>query len=327
MKIGVVIINWNGLNLLKSHLKTVIDYSENCTIYVIDNFSSDQSISYIEENYRDVKVISLDKNYGFAEGYNLGLKEVKEEFICILNNDIQVSKDWLKPIRQKLHKDPESIIQPIIRDINNTNYFEYAGAAGGFIDKYGYPFCRGRIFNTIEKDKNQYVDSEIFWASGACMVLSKDTFNKIGGFDEKFYAHMEEIDMCWRGFNLGYKCFLVSESKVFHVGAATIKRNSNKTYLNYRNSLIMLTKNLPIETLIITIFFRLILDMISSFRMLLSGNFSHFISIYKAHVDYFIMLKSLLRSRDNSHKNANYFKINSIVINYFLLGKKKFFQL
>ena len=327
MKIGIVIINWNGLNLLKKYLRPIIDNSLNSKVYVIDNNSSDESLLYLSENFKEVEIISLDKNYGFAEGYNLGLKKVNEEYVCIINNDILVTKDWLSPIREKFKKYPSSIIQPNILDINNTDFFEYAGASGGFIDKYGYPFCRGRIFNTVEKNEGQYSDSKIFWASGACFFISKKIFYKIGGFDKRFFAHMEEIDLCWRAFNLGFSCYSITSSKVFHVGAATIKKNSKKTYLNYRNSLIMMTKNLPLKHLLTTLFLRLILDIVSSVKLLIQGEVSHFIAVYKAHINYFYKLKSILRERNNSNKKANYFKINSIVYKYFILGRKKFFQL
>ncbi len=327
MKIGIVIINWNGLNLLKKYLRPIIDNSLNSKVYVIDNNSSDESLLYLSENFKEVEIISLDKNYGFAEGYNLGLKKVREEYVCIINNDILVTKDWLSPIREKFKKYPSSIIQPNILDINNTDFFEYAGASGGFIDKYGYPFCRGRIFNTIEKNDGQYSDSKIFWASGACFFISKKIFYEIGGFDKRFFAHMEEIDLCWRAFNLGFSCYSITSSKVYHVGAATIKKNSKKTYLNYRNSLIMMTKNLPLKHLLSTLFLRLILDIVSSIKLLIQGEVSHFVAVYKAHINYFCNLKSILRERNNSNKKANYFKINSIVYKYFILRRKKFFQL
>jgi len=327
MKIGIVVINWNGLNLLKKYLKSIIDNSENSTVYVIDNNSSDDSIFYLRQNFKEVEIISLEKNYGFAEGYNKGLKKVKEDYVCIINNDILVTKDWLSSIREKLRKHPQSIIQPNILDINNEEFFEYAGASGGFIDKYGYPFCRGRIFDTLEKDGGQYRDSKIFWASGACFFISKKIFYDIGGFDKRFFAHMEEIDLCWRGFNKGFDCYSVTSSKVFHVGAATIKKNSKKTYLNYRNSLIMMTKNLPLKNLLSTLFIRLILDLVSSIRFLVKGEISSFTALYRAHFNYFKILRLLLKERDNTSKKSNYFKINSIVYKYFILGKKKFFQL
>ena len=327
MRIGIVVINWNGLELLKKYLKVLIQNSVDHNIYLIDNNSEDESVSYVINNYSEVNIINLDKNYGFAEGYNRGILKVKEEIICIINNDVEVTKDWLKPIVKKFNNYPDLIIQPKILDINKKTYFEYAGAAGGYIDKYGYPYCRGRIFETIEEDKNQYKDEEIFWSSGACMFLSKKIFNELGGFDKSFFAHMEEIDFCWRAFNHGYKTHLVSTSKIYHLGAATIKKDSKKTFLNYRNSLLMLTKNLPLKSLLNTLLIRLIMDILSSLRFILSGKIYHFMSIYKAHLHYYLMLRGLLSKRNNGKIRSNYFKINSIVYKYFVQGKKKFFQL
>ena len=327
MRIGIVVINWNGLELLKKYLKVLIQNSVNHNIYLIDNNSEDESVSYVRSNHSEVNIIKLDKNYGFAEGYNRGIQKVKEEIICIINNDVEVTKDWLKPIVKKFNNYPDLIIQPKILDINKKSHFEYAGAAGGYIDKYGYPYCRGRIFETIEEDKNQYKDEEIFWSSGACMFLSKKIFNELGGFDKSFFAHMEEIDFCWRAFNHGYKTHLVSSSKIYHLGAATIKKDSKKTFLNYRNSLLMLTKNLPLKSLLNTLLIRLIMDILSSLRFILSGKIYHFMSIYKAHLHYYLMLRGLLSKRNNGKIRSNYFKINSIVYKYFVQGKKKFFQL
>ena len=320
-------MNWNGLELLKKYLKVLIQNSVDHNIYLIDNNSEDESVSFVRNNYSEVNIINLDKNYGFAEGYNRGILKVKEEIICIINNDVEVTKDWLKPIVKKFNNYPDLIIQPKILDINKKTYFEYAGAAGGYIDKYGYPYCRGRIFETIEEDKNQYKDEEIFWSSGACMFLSKKIFNELGGFDKSFFAHMEEIDFCWRAFNHGYKTHLVSTSKIYHLGAATIKKDSKKTFLNYRNSLLMLTKNLPLKSLLNTLLIRLIMDILSSLRFILSGKIYHFMSIYKAHLHYYLMLRGLLSKRNNGKIRSNYFKINSIVYKYFVQGKKKFFQL
>ena len=320
-------MNWNGLELLKKYLKVLIQNSVDHNIYLIDNNSEDESVSYVRNNYSEVNIINLDKNYGFAEGYNRGILKVKEGFVCIINNDVEVTKYWLKPIVKKLSNSPDLIIQPKILDINKKSHFEYAGAAGGYIDKYGDPYCRGRIFETIEEDKNQYKDEEIFWSSGACMFLSKKIFNELGGFDKSFFAHMEEIHFCWRAFNHGYKTHLVSSSKIYHLGAATIKKDSKKTFLNYRNSLLMLTKNLPLKSLLSTLLIRLIMDILSSLRFIFSGKIYHFMSIYRAHFHYYLMLRSLLSKRNNSKIRSNYFKINSIVYKYFVQGKKKFFQL
>jgi len=296
-------------------------------VYIIDNNSSDGSVKFVRDNFPEVKIISLDKNYGFAGGYNKGLKAITEDLICIMNNDIEVTGNWLDPIREIFSEKPNSIVQPTIMDLNNRQYFEYAGASGGFIDKYGYPFCRGRIFKTLEKNNGQYLDSKIFWASGACMFLPKKQFFELGGFDESFFAHMEEIDLCWRAFNSGIDCLASSNSIVYHIGAATIKEDSNKNYLNYRNSLIMLTKNLPLKSLLYVIFIRVIFDIISIMRYFTQGRFNLSTSVIKAHINYFKLANQILSQRDNSLKKENYYKTNSIVFKYFILGKKKFFSL
>ena len=327
MRIGIAILNWNGINLLKSNLKGVIDKSGDSTIYIIDNNSDDNSVEFVEQNFPQVKLISLDKNYGFAEGYNIGLKHVNEDIVCILNNDVEVTDKWLDPIKRKLKEKGNCIIQPNIMDFNNREYYEYAGASGGFIDKFGYPFCRGRIFYTLEKNMNQYSDDKIFWASGACMIIPKRTFYELGGFDKSFFAHMEEIDLCWRGFNKGIECFSSTDSVVYHVGAATLKENANKNYLNYRNSLIMLTKNLPLNSLLYVLLIRIILDMISIIRFFIIGRIDLSISIIKAHLNYFNQANKILRNREKSLKKENYYRISSIIFNYFILGKKKFFSL
>jgi len=327
MKIAIAILNWNGLSLLKNHLKVVIEKSNNSSIYIIDNNSTDDSIEFLKENYPQVQIIELKENFGFAEGYNLGLKQIKEEIVCIMNNDIEVSDNWLEPIREKFIEKPNSIVQPTIMDIKNKEYFEYAGASGGFIDKFGYPYCRGRIFNTLEKNTNQYSDDKIFWASGACMFIPKKVFFDIGGFDSTFFAHMEEIDLCWRAFNHNIDCVSSTKSIVYHVGAATIKENSKKNYLNYRNSLIMLTKNLPLKTLLYVLFIRIILDIVSFIRYVFIGRLDLSLSIIRAHKSYYQNANKILKARDNNLKRRVYYKINSIVVKYFIFGKKKFFSL
>jgi len=327
MRIGIVILNWNGKKLLEKNLNNVIDKSNNSKIYIIDNNSSDGSQDFIKKKFPSINIIELDKNYGFAEGYNVGLKNISEELICIMNNDIEVSDNWLDPILIHFDKNPDSIAQPLILDYKNRKFFEYAGAAGGYIDKFGYPYCRGRIFDSIEKNHDQYKDEKIFWASGACMVISKKIFEELNGFDSSFFAHMEEIDLCWRAFNKGYQCFSISNSYVYHEGAVSIKKNSKKLFLNYRNSLIMLTKNLPIKSLMPRLLFRLILDIISVFRHLLKGEVNFSFAILKAHYEYFKIVSKILKKRDNVLKKENYFGVNSIAFDYYVLGKKKFFRL
>lgn len=221
-KIAVVILNWNGVKLLEQFLPSVLQYSEEATIYVADNASTDASVNFVKENYPSVKIIQNTGNYGFAKGYNDALQNVEAEIYALVNSDIEVTENWLKPIIETFDKEKQTaIIQPKILDFKNKEYFEYAGAAGGFIDKYGFPFCRGRIFETLEKDNGQYNDDcELFWASGACFFIRKEVYHELKGFDETFFAHQEEIDLCWRAANEGHIIKYNSKSVVYHVGAS-----------------------------------------------------------------------------------------------------------
>ena len=248
MKIAIVILNWNGQVLLENYLPSVTLYSNGATIYVADNASTDQSVSFLQSNYPDIKIIQNSTNGGFAKGYNDALKHVDADIFCLLNSDVEVTENWLEPIAKIFAEVPDaSIVQPKILDLLNPEYFEYAGAAGGFLDRLGYPFCRGRIFQTLERDKGQYDDfTEIFWATGACMFIKSEVFWELRGFDEDYFAHQEEVDLCWRAKNKGYKVYYFGESKVFHLGGSTLSNmNPKKTYLNFRNSLFSITKNLP----------------------------------------------------------------------------------
>lgn len=247
MKIAVVILNWNGQKLLEQFLPSVTTYSKNADIYVVDNASTDTSMAFVNANYPEVKIIQNKENGGFAKGYNEALKKVDADIFCLLNSDVEVTKNWLEPIVEAFKNNAEvAIMQPKLLDYKQKDYFEYAGAAGGFIDKFGYPYCRGRIFNTLEKDEGQYNDTHsIFWASGACLFVRSYVFKELNGFDESFFAHMEEIDLCWRAKNLGYKIIYTGRSQVYHVGGATLANsNPKKTFLNFRNSLFALVKTL-----------------------------------------------------------------------------------
>jgi GT2 family glycosyltransferase len=326
-KIAVVILNWNGEKLLRTFLPSVIQFSQEATIYVADNASSDTSIEVLQNEFPSVKIIRNKGNYGFAKGYNVALKNIEEPYFALVNSDIEVTENWLKPILFTFENSNEiAIIQPKILAFNNKEYFEYAGAAGGFIDKYGFPFCRGRIFETIEKDHSQYNDiTEIFWASGACFFIRKELFHKLNGFDEDFFAHQEEIDLCWRAFNEGYKTIYNYESLVYHVGGATLNAGSpQKTFLNFRNSLWMLTKNLPKNKLFPVLFLRLSLDGIATIRFLFQGNFMHIISILKAHFYFYKELFYFLNKRNKSQKE-NYFKTKSIIAQHFI-NKRDYFN-
>lgn len=328
MNIAVVILNWNGKALLKQFLPSVIDYSKDATIYVADNASTDNSVAFVKDQFPNVKIIENKINGGYAKGYNDALQFVDEDIFCLLNSDIEVTPNWLDPILDTFNTETETaIIQPKILDYKDKTKFEYAGAAGGFIDKYGYPFCRGRIFDTIETDTNQYPNSNIFWASGACFFIRKQVFNQLNGFDESFFAHQEEIDLCWRAFNLNYKAKYVSESTVFHVGGATLNAtNPQKTYLNFRNSLFNVTKNAS-GYLFSLIFTRLVLDGIAGIQFLFQLKIKHFFAILKAHFSFYFNLKKLLKQRKNLPQQKGYFSVKSIVYSYFIKKKTNFSKL
>ncbi|WP_330441634.1 glycosyltransferase family 2 protein [Flavobacterium sp. C4GT6] len=324
--IAVVILNWNGKKLLEEFLPFVIKYSGNAAIYVADNASTDESVSFVKLAFPQIKIIENTGNYGYAKGYNEALKQVNEEIYALVNSDIEVTENWLLPIAELFEKDPETaIIQPKILDYYKRDTFEYAGAAGGFLDKYGFPYCRGRIFETLEKDNGQYNDNiEIFWASGACFFIRKNVFWELGGLDEDFFAHQEEIDLCWRAFNKNHKIKVCGSSYVYHVGGATLKNtNPKKTFLNFRNSLWMMTKNLPKSKLIPVFFIRLCFDGIAGLRFVSQGKFAHLWAVLKAHFYFYTRLFKFLNKR-KSKQYKNYYKTKSIVYDYFISGKKNF---
>jgi GT2 family glycosyltransferase len=330
MKIGVVILNWNGKKLLQQFLPSVIEHSGDATIYVADNASTDDSVATVIKEFPQVKIIENHENKGYAGGYNLALESVPEDIFILLNSDVEVTRDWLIPIRETFLSKPEvAAVQPKILDFKNRDKFEYAGAAGGYIDKYGYPYCRGRIFDEIEKDQGQYNDNPyIFWASGACLAIRRDIFFKTGGFDEDFFAHQEEIDLCWRIQNLGYRIQFVSESCVFHVGGATLNTlNPKKTYYNFRNSLFLLLKNLEKRNLYKILFYRMILDGVAAFRFIIDGKFRHFYAILKAHLSFYRYYGRMKKKRPNSFIINKYYEISSIVYQHFILKKHRYSEL
>ena len=331
-KIAIVILNWNGKDLLEKFLPSVITHSEDAVIYVADNASTDDSIAFLKSNFPTIKIIQNTQNSGYAKGYNDALKQVNEAIFCLLNSDVEVTDGWLNPIYTIFKTEPETaIIQPKILDFKKKDYFEYAGAAGGFIDKYGYPYCRGRIFNSIEKDYGQYNDSTtVFWASGACFFIRKSVFDNLNGFDESFFAHMEEIDLCWRAHNSGYTTKYVGASTIYHIGGATLNStNPKKTYLNFRNSLFTLTKNSP-ANLFLLIFVRLSLDSLAVLKFASQFNFNHILAILKAHLHFYAYLPHLLKKRQLlQQKRAlvslpKYYKTKSIIWLYFIKNQKKF---
>ena len=330
LNIAIVILNWNGKQLLKQFLPSVIKYSENAGIYVADNASSDGSVDFIQRHYPQVKIIHHTTNKGFAKGYNDALKQVHADIYCLLNSDVEVSPHWLSPVMEIFRSENNTaIIQPKLLDYNNKKYFEYAGAAGGYIDKYGYPFCRGRIFNVIEKDNGQYNDpAEIFWASGACFFIRNKVFHQLGGFDEDYFAHQEEIDLCWRARHSGFKICYTGESTVYHVGGATLKNTSpGKTFLNFRNSLFSLAKNLPGGSVFPIILTRLILDAFAGIRFLFQARPKHLFAIIKAHYSFFIQLRKMLKKRSHINPDKKYYHTKSIVWAHFISKKNHFHDL
>lgn len=326
MKIAVVILNWNGKKLLEEFLPKVIQFSPEATLYVADNGSTDDSVNYVVQNFKEVKIIKNKGNFGYALGYNLALQEVEEPYYCLLNSDVEVTYNWLQPIFETFEANSNvAIIQPKILDYKNKNYFEYAGAAGGFIDQYGYPYCRGRIFDTIEKDNKQYEKSTtIFWASGACFFIRKEVYRALQGFDQDFFAHQEEIDLCWRAFNMGYKSVYEPRSVIYHVGGATLNEgNPQKTFLNFRNSLLMLLKNVPKNKLFSIIFIRLVLDGVAGVKFILKGKFKHCWSIIKAHFYFYHLINITLKKRGKMQR-TDYYTVKSIVYDYFIKKNKYF---
>ena len=330
MKIAIVILNWNGKHLLQTFLPSVVEHSPEADIYVADNASTDDSISFLKDHFPEVKLIQNSENFGFAKGYNVALKKVNADVLCILNNDVEVTDHWLRPIISLFKNNHElAIVQPKILDYKSKYQFEYAGAAGGYIDKYAYPYCRGRLFHTLEDDKGQYDDQQdIFWASGACLFIKNDLFHELGGFDPSFFAHMEEIDLCWRAFNQDKLIKYEGSSTVYHVGGATLSDNNpRKTYLNFRNSLVMLAKNIPHKGYTSTIFKRLLLDGVAALHFLIQGKPKHFLSVLKAHISFYGRLGQIKHFRGDHSFKSNYYQIRSIVWAYFIQKKRQFNRL
>ncbi len=327
MDIAVVILNWNGEALLEKYIPSVLEHSKEATIYLVDNASTDSSIPLVKEKFPTVNIIKNPYNGGFAAGYNMGLQSVEADIYCLLNSDVEVTANWLEPIQEIFLKQPEvSIVQPKILDLKRKEYFEYAGAGGGFIDKMGYPFCRGRIFQALEKDEGQYNDvCEIFWATGACMFIKRDVFNTLDGFDEDYFAHQEEIDLCWRAKNAGHKVYYVGQSQVYHLGGSTLHNmNPKKTYLNFRNSLYSITKNLPRRRAFSIIFFRLLLDGVAALRFILQFKWQHCWAILRAHLSFYRNFRRTYTKREKANFILKYYTTTSIVWSHFVHQIKNF---
>jgi len=331
-RIAIVILNWNGKKYLEKFLPLLVQFqTKDAEIVVADNASDDDSVLFLRSNYPEIRIIINPFNEGFAKGYNLALKQIETEYYILLNSDIEVTENWIKPVIDLMDSDPLiGACQPKIRSYLDPKKFEYAGAAGGFIDKYGYPFCRGRIFQNIEEDHGQYDDQiEIFWATGACMFVRARLFHDFGGFDEDFFAHMEEIDFCWRLKNAGYKIMYCPTSTVFHIGGGTLPKISwRKTYLNFRNNFFLLYKNLPDDRLIKVFSARFILDGIAAIKFLIQAGFKDFWAVSRAHLSFYRTLKRTKQKRRllNHGSMKNVYGKN-IVSEYYLKGKRKFSQL
>ncbi len=333
-KVAVVILNWNGRKHLEKFLPSVVEHSEGAEVYVADNGSTDDSVEFVRKNFSQVKLILLDKNYGFAGGYNKALSQVDADYYVLLNSDVEIKSQWIEPIIDFMEQNPDvAAVQPKILSYQKPDYFEYAGGAGGFIDFLGYPFARGRVFNVVEKDRGQYDDiCEIFWASGAAMFVRASDYWAVGGLDEDFFAHQEEIDLCWRLKNRGKKIFAYPKVAVYHLGGGSLSyQNPRKVYFNFRNNLIMLLKNLPRGKAFSIIFLRLILDGIAAFQMLLGKPKAGFFYVIKAHLSFYSNLGKTLKKRRQLVKfnRFDYPQVykKSLIWQFFVKKKRYFSQL
>ncbi len=327
-KTAIVILNYNGVDYLKRFLPKVVTNSENCQIAVIDNNSDDASVALLKNDYPDVQIIALNQNYGFSGGYNKGLAYVQADNYILLNSDVEVTPGWAEQMIKFMRSHPEvAICQPKILSLQHKNQFDYAGAAGGYLDILGYPFCRGRIFNYLEKDQGQYNDNRIiFWAGGACFFIRANVFKELGGFDEDFFAHMEEIDLCWRSHRAGYQTAYVGNSHIYHLRGGTLNdSNPFKTYLNFRNGLQLLLKNCSLQELIWKLPVRMVLDLVASIRFLIQGYLFHFLAVLKAEFMFLVLLPQTLKRR-RAFKAPYRTKLFNIILvwEYFIKGKRTF---
>ena len=336
-QVAVVILNWNGKKYLEQYLPSVLKHSAGpgYRIVVADNNSSDDSVSFIRNHFPEIGIITFDKNHGFSRGYALALSQIEAEYYVLLNSDVEVTENWLDPLLKIMDSDERiAAVMPKIRSYNRMDFFEYAGAAGGYIDKYGYPFCRGRILTCTEKDEGQYDDlKEIFWASGACMFLRAKAYRRTGGFDGDFFAHMEEIDLCWRLKRLGYTIYYCPDSVVYHVGGGTLPNdNPRKLYYNYRNSLFLLFKNINPAGFITILLPRIFLDAISAMAYLIQGKVSFFLAVLRAHCRFYWKLPLLVNKRTIFNRiiarnNVTMIYPKSIVYQFFVKKIRNFRQL
>ena len=334
-KVAIVILNYNGEAMLRRFLPSVVKFSQGARIVVADNGSTDASVVVVRREFPAVELLELGENYGFAEGYNRALALLDARYFLLLNSDVEVTEGWLAPLLALMESNSEVVAcQPKVLSYNNKKYFEYAGASGGFIDKYGYPYCRGRLFDTLEEDKGQYdAPCSLFWATGASLLVRSDVFRSVGGFDGRFFAHMEEVDLCWRMLARGGVIKAVPASVVYHVGGATLnKSNPRKTYLNFRNNLLMLYKNLPQGRLSSVMRVRMLLDYVAAFKFLLCGDFGDFKAVIKARRDFLSMKKDFLPQRQENLRKTVCNKLAgqgdfSLLWQYYVKGVRLFSQL
>ncbi len=327
--IAIVILNWNGRKMLEQFLPSVMEYSSHVArIVVADNASTDDSMTFLRTNYPQITLIQNDKNYGFAEGYNKALAQVQARYYVILNSDVEVTPHWIEPVVELMENDEKiAICQPKLLSYYQRDTFEYAGGAGGYIDRFGYPFCRGRMFGTLEKDNGQYNDArEVFWATGAAMFVKADLFHKLGGFDSDFFAHMEEIDFCWRAKNSSYKVCYCPQSSIYHVGGGTLPASSPfKTFLNFRNNFALLYKNLRRHSLAYVFPVRIVLDYVAATLFLVQGKPKEFTAVIKAHWAFYRMLPNLTKKRRRmEHRKVSDIFRGSVVFDYYVFKKSVF---
>lgn len=336
-KVAIVILNWNGRRLLEQFLPSVVRYSNHSEVEIVvaDNASTDDSISFLMNNYPEIKRLELSENYGFAEGYNRALKQIDAELFVLLNSDVEVSPNWLKPMMDFMEVNEDVVaVQPKILAQKQKTHFEYAGASGGYIDSLGFPFCRGRIFDSVEYDHGQYNSvQDVFWASGACMLVRSKVYFEVGGLDGQFFAHMEEIDLCWRFKSRGFRVVCFPQSIVYHVGAATLQKESpNKVFLNFRNNMLMLYKNLDDRSVSKTIRVRKMYNLLAALKYVCTGQIANAKAILAAHKAFNELKKKYGEVRRENKANTEIRHIpeiyrGNIVLDYYLYHKKKFGEL
>ncbi len=337
MRTAVVILNWNGEKFLNQFLPVLLRNTQlpGVDIYVADNASTDNSLSLIEEQFPTVKTLLLDKNYGFAGGYNKALAKINADYFVLLNSDVEVTENWLQPLLNYMNENADvAACQPKIKSFYNRDYFEHAGASGGFIDYLGFPFCRGRVVGTAEMDRGQYdTVIDVFWATGACLLIRSELYNQVGGLDDEFFAHMEEIDLCWRLKGQGFRIVCIPQSEVYHVGGGTLQvEHPHKTYLNFRNNLLMLYKNLPQKSLSNIMRWRMLFDYAAAFQLFVTGKPKNAKSVFKARRDFKKMLPGFVDKRIENLSSATRTDFpemlrKSIVIEYYLKGNKTYSKL